>query len=307
LGLAREVIVLVAGAHQARTIRNPWSAAEREQMIRATFTTENERLHVRALRDHLYNETLWINEVQRAVAALAGEPSQAKIGLIASPEPHSSEHSKRFPQWTSLDLLPRTAAAELLEQWFAGGADELVQAAVPSPVLAQMCSFRESPSYASLVREYQYIQSYRKSWAVAPYKPNFVTVDVVLMHAGHVLLVRRRNAPGQGLWAFPGGFLDPHERLQTAALRELREETGLELTDAVLKDCAVFDYPERSLRGRTVTHAFRFELAREELPTVVGSDDAELAQWLPISTVLAMEEQFFEDHFYILEYFLGRA
>jgi bifunctional NMN adenylyltransferase/nudix hydrolase len=43
------------------------------------------------------------------------------------------------------------------------------------------------------------------------------------------------------------------------------------------------------------------------VPSVKGGDDAEHAQWIPISEAMEMEEQFFEDHFHILEHFLGRA
>ena len=46
---------------------------------------------------------------------------------------------------------------------------------------------------------------------------------------GHVLLGRRRNDPGAGLWDIPGGFVDEHEHPEDALRRELREETGLEI------------------------------------------------------------------------------
>jgi bifunctional NMN adenylyltransferase/nudix hydrolase len=126
-----------------------------------------------------------------------------------------------------------------------------------------------------------------------------------------VLLVRRRAEPGKGLWAFPGGFVDKNENLQSAVIRELHEETRLKLPAPVLrgsiKSREVFDHPERSLRGRTITHAYYFEFPSGELPPVKGGDDAEHAQWIPISEAMEMEEQFFEDHFHILEHFLGRA
>ncbi|SHG88246.1 ADP-ribose pyrophosphatase YjhB, NUDIX family [Geodermatophilus nigrescens] len=53
---------------------------------------------------------------------------------------------------------------------------------------------------------------------------------VVLDDAGRLLLVRRRNEPGRGLWSVPGGRVEPGESLGAAVAREVREETGLAVT-----------------------------------------------------------------------------
>ena len=70
-----------------------------------------------------------------------------------------------------------------------------------------------------------------------------------------------------------------------------------------LKDQKVFDQPDRSQRGRTVTHAFYFEFASGDLPNVRGSDDAARARWVPLSEVRRMREYLFEDHYFIIEHF----
>jgi bifunctional NMN adenylyltransferase/nudix hydrolase len=74
-----------------------------------------------------------------------------------------------------------------------------------------------------------------------------------------------------------------------------------------IKSSHVFDYPERSLRGRTITNAFLIELPAGELPKVKGGDDARKARWFPINDVFRMADQLFEDHFDIIQYFLGRV
>lgn len=316
LSLAQEVIVLVGSAGKPRTIRNPWNGSEREVMIRAAFAAESDRLIVRPLRDHLYNDPLWVTDVQRIVAEVA-RPG-ARVGMIGHRKDQSSYYLEMFPQWELVNSVnvAGVSASDLRDYLFGGGSgdvgkDLLIKAAVPAPVFAMLTGFRDGPHFAQLVREFQYIREYRKSWSVSPYPPTFVTADAVIVHSGHVLLVQRRDEPGKGLWAFPGGFLDKNESLRAAAIRELSEETGVALSArdlaGALRGNEVFDHPERSLRGRTITHAFYFEFPVGELPKVVAASDAHQAQWFPTSEAMAMEEQFFEDHFHILEHFLGRA
>ena len=92
-------------------------------------------------------------------------------------------------------------------------------------------------------------------------------------------------------------------------MRELQEETGLHLLPAdiarALQGVRVFDHPDRSARGRVITHAHHFDLGQRPLPEVQGSDDARSAQWVPIADLAAMEDRFHDDHFHILDSFLG--
>jgi bifunctional NMN adenylyltransferase/nudix hydrolase len=130
----------------------------------------------------------------------------------------------------------------------------------------------------------------------------FTTVDAVVLHSGQVLLVRRGAQPGRGLLALPGGFLEPEgdRSLRAGALRELREETAIQVPDPVLARAIVaeraFDHPERSQRGRTITHAVRIDLVSGPLPAVRGGDDASHALWVPLAHVLEHPEELFEDH-----------
>jgi bifunctional NMN adenylyltransferase/nudix hydrolase len=136
-----------------------------------------------------------------------------------------------------------------------------------------------------------------------------VTVDAIVVQSGHVLLVKRGAMPGKGLWAMPGGFINHDERINDAVIRELREETGIKIPDKVLKGCIVekdvFDDPNRSSRGRTITHAFLIHLSPDiSLPKVKGGDDAAKAKWVPISNL--KQEDFFEDHYHVLQNMIGR-
>jgi bifunctional NMN adenylyltransferase/nudix hydrolase len=158
---------------------------------------------------------------------------------------------------------------------------------------------------------HNYILGYKAMWEApskVPFPVIFTTVDAVVIKAGHILLVERGRNPGKGLLALPGGFLNPHEELLDGALRELKEETKIVASKKVLAESVrsshVFAHPDRSLRGRTITHAYLIDLGiNGPLPAVKGSDDAAQAMWVPLHRVYELQETFFEDHFHIIEYF----
>ena len=317
LALARKVIVLVGSADEPRTTRHPWSAVERAAMIQAACGQQASRLLIRPLRDHLYNDALWVEDLQRIVSqTIQCDGEGGHVGIIGQEEDAASGYLRMFPQWACVNSpkVEGVCATDLREHLFGGalgdvGRDSSIEAAVPEAVLHMLHAFRDGPQFSQLLRERHYFKEYRKAWASAPYPPNFVTVDAVVIHSGHVLLVRRKHEPGKGLWAFPGGFVDVAETIDEAVIRELREETGISLLTEALRLATrhkqVFDHPERSQRGRTITHAYHFDFPCGNLPPVKGADDAEQARWVPLSEALQMQAQFFDDHFHILEHFIG--
>nr|WP_275976451.1 NUDIX domain-containing protein [Geothrix alkalitolerans] len=157
-----------------------------------------------------------------------------------------------------------------------------------------------SPEASGVIEEHHFLQRYRGAWKSAPYPVTFVTADALVLKSGHVLLVERKRNPGQGLWALPGGFVETDEPILQAALRELGEETALEVSReellASLAEREVFDHPDRSQRGRIITHLACFRLKPGPLPVVHPHDDAAKAFWLPLSEVHAQGARFFDDH-----------
>jgi 8-oxo-dGTP diphosphatase len=111
-----------------------------------------------------------------------------------------------------------------------------------------------------------------------------VTVDLVVFtyrdRVLQTLLVRRRHDPFAGKWAIPGGFLDLDEPEEAGARRELKEETGLELSGPV-EPIGFFGKPGRDPRGRTITLAHA-AVARPGEQQIRGGDDADEAAWFPL-------------------------
>lgn len=95
-----------------------------------------------------------------------------------------------------------------------------------------------------------------------------------------VLLVERGMAPYKGRWAFPGGFLNMDESAEEGALRELKEETGLE--GAYIRQFYTFSNPQRDPRERVITIAY-YALVR--MQEVKGGDDASDARWFALDEV----------------------
>ena len=94
-----------------------------------------------------------------------------------------------------------------------------------------------------------------------------------------ILLIERRNEPCKGCWAFPGGFLNMDETTEECAIRELKEETGLEITK--VHQIGAYSAVDRDPRGRTITVAYLALMEHAE--EVKGQDDAAKAQWFPLN------------------------
>jgi 8-oxo-dGTP diphosphatase len=99
-----------------------------------------------------------------------------------------------------------------------------------------------------------------------------LTVDAVILKDGRFVLIRRKNEPFKGLWALPGGFVEAGEKVEDAARREAREETGLDIE--LLALLGVYSDPKRDPRGHTVSIVYLAKPAGGELR---AADDAEEA------------------------------
>jgi 8-oxo-dGTP diphosphatase len=129
-----------------------------------------------------------------------------------------------------------------------------------------------------------------------------VTVDIVLFTIRerrlHVLLIRRLAKPFENRFALPGGFVHEDESLDAAAVRELREETGVD--KVYLEQLYSFGDPKRDPRGRVITVAY-YALATGRHTLRAGTDASDAA-WFPVSDLPPLAF----DHRKIVEYAHGR-
>ena len=122
-----------------------------------------------------------------------------------------------------------------------------------------------------------------------------VTVDAVVFgyepsSSISVLLVKRKYAPFKDAWALPGGFVHNKESLENAVLRELREETSVEIN--YIEQLFTFGQPQRDPRQRIVSVAY-FGLVKPGTYKISASTDAQAVDWFNINSLpnLAFDHQ----------------
>lgn len=113
------------------------------------------------------------------------------------------------------------------------------------------------------------------------WRPAVAADNVVFRFDGKnllVLLIKRKNEPFKGQWAFPGGFMEQGETLDQTALRELKEETDIE--PVYTNELCVCSDPNRDPRGQTVSAIF-YSFVKKDVVSVAADDAVEL-DWFDI-------------------------
>jgi bifunctional NMN adenylyltransferase/nudix hydrolase len=321
---ADDVLLLIGSAYRPRSFRNPLKFDERKALVRKVTAGLDARLDILPLIDTLYSDRAWAANVRMAVKAYirarGWDEDTVKVLLTGFEKDKSSRYLKWFPEWEALPIEPLThlgrvinatdlRAALLLPDQSQDGLAETFGAA---PVAAFAGWMQANPEAVQTVREEaMYIQRYRAGTEAAEkafgYPIPINTADAVVVQSGHVLMVRRGVQPGRGTLALPGGHLNRDETAEQAAIRELREETRLDMPPGLLANRIrarqVFDHPDRSERGWVRTEAFLFTLEdRNPMERVKGSDDAAKALWVPLDQITP--DEIFEDHFDIIQHFI---
>jgi bifunctional NMN adenylyltransferase/nudix hydrolase len=316
LNTSDKVILLVGSYREPLSARNPWNAHERAEMIQECYK-DNDRLILLPMRDYKYNDNHWITSVQNIVSNNSSY-NDNDIYLVGHFKDDSSYYLNFFGGW-HLETVPNywgLNSTDIRYDFFLN--NKLDKNKIPKEVYDYLISWKEQNEerFNNVKEELQYIINYKKQWESCPYPPVFNTTDAVVVKSGHILLIKRGINPGKGKFALPGGFLGINDTHFKSCLRELKEETKIDVPHGVLyhscddKEGKKFDHPRRDPRGRVVTTAYFFDLTEKKsslrpLPKVKGSDDAAEAIWMPFNDVFHNEENFFSDHIHIIQHYIS--
>lgn len=129
---------------------------------------------------------------------------------------------------------------------------------------------------------------------ISRHRRAYLTADVIVEAEGGIVLVKRGHEPFKGFWALPAGFVEPGELIEQAAIREVKEETGLDVKlNGVV---GVYSAPGRDPRGDVVTVCFRAERIGGQLK---AASEAAEAKVFPKDELEGLQLAF--DHSKILE------
>jgi bifunctional NMN adenylyltransferase/nudix hydrolase len=307
---AKNVTVLVGSCNASRSIKNPYSWEERIEVIKAEFPNVN----VIPIYDYPYDDRLWVSQIRDIISDI---PNSCIVGCNKD---DSTYYMKIFGDDLEVINLPEFHAdggkvnATLIRELLFSG-EEIPAKFSGGFRASSVLKEQYTTAIAPLIPEFNYIKRYKTSWSKAPFPPTFVTADSLVVHRSSFLAIKRKGMPGKGLFALPGGFIDSGEFIKQSALRELREETRfaiknphtkskIPMMEEWMKGSEVFDHPNRSVRGRTITHAFTWLIPDKYDIDVTADDDADDVFWLPLSMLNdAMNARLFmEDHFHIIKH-----
>ncbi len=307
--LAHNVLILMGSYGARRNYNNPFSDSDRAFIIHEG-TKHLTNISIQGIEDYTYRDNLWVANVQRVIREKSLEllngnsfPNHgyldAKVGIIGFNKDHTSYYLKKFPLYTTVELeVPYVvdgvplSASMIRESYYEDNNFDDFEPHIFAFDTVESVLDDFSP-------EYWEAKQYRKTWGSGP----FITADSLVQVGANILLIERKD----GTLALPGGFINPHETLLDASIRELREETKIKVPEKVLRGSLigrqVFDKPDRDLRARIVTECFHYNLVDEfSLPEVRGSDDAVEAFWLPLDRINKDSMfDFYADHYHIIK------
>ncbi|BAV81198.1 NMN adenylyl transferase [Vibrio phage VCPH] len=307
---SERLTVIIGSSNKSKAIKNPWTAAERYQMTYVAMLQHGidmEKVDFVGLPDYDYNDDIWENELHAIIKERVQDTFQPVIFTSAKGGDDQLRHAwARDMQVANIGNPPEEvafSATDVRKAILQGDTDFLAKACtehVVGDLLLETGAGYEGTQALKRKRVHQMNDA--SIWKGTPYAVIKCATDNVVVDATgeNVLLVRRgENSPGAGLWALPGGHLEPDlDELQNA-LKELNEEANLVVKPEFCIAQARFTDPDRCEIGRMTSTAFAFMIdqVKPEVYSQPG-EDTDMAKWFPVADVANLD--MYDDHFGML-------
>jgi bifunctional NMN adenylyltransferase/nudix hydrolase len=280
-----ESLVLLGSVNKCRTIKNPYTYQERRDKIVSEFPD----VIIYPLNDYLYRYDLWLKEVHD----ILNEYPTNDIKIYGHMKP-DNQYLDWFPEYNYVEVLSGSNdnGTKIRESLFS-------QTLMPTEVQ----------------EEWDYYQNEKKLFDSYPFKDTlqFNCADALVYNdcIDSFLLIKRKHAPGKDTWALPGGFKNNNETFYECAVRELLEETGLDVKTVIGVDYVedkMFDAPLRNVGGilrNTTCVMFETYINFENDVKLKPADDAAELKWFTIDDIMNKIDMF-HDHRDIISEMIGR-
>lgn len=312
-----QVIVLIGSSNSRISIKNPFSAVHRGILIYQNLINDPEveqecTFKFSYLPDHPLDDDAWAENVRQLVNPYVD--GGCVVTLYGCDKDSSTFYLNMFPEWKQsfTDKGDDFDATKLRAAWFEShqsgwGLGKFVTSGHISKVTHDWLS--SQPFNANLQDEWDFYQKEKKLFGDYPFPETltFCCADAVIQWKDEFLFIIRARNPGKGCLALPGGFKNSNENFFDAAVRELYEETRLNIPPDVLMKCFqgmnLYDDPRRSLGIPRCTLAVHFDVTEmfEERPIAYPADDAAGYKWVKKNQLDDVASIAYDDHIHIVK------
>ncbi len=296
LNQCEKVLVLIGSATESPNYKNPLSSELRRNILEATFP---KKLSILPLRD-LPTDGEWIQETIGYINSFEEDPTKVMMYTGAK---DAEYYTKNFiyPVTEVAGITGDVSGTEIRRHMYVNhvAADMIPQAAAKA-----LSEFMDTDEAVRLRNEYMYCKA-RIAEATLGHKYNNPIEPVahaMVIHKGNVLLVKRNGIRGHGQLALPGGFIENTETTRSAALRELREEVGLDLTQCKAREVAMAveeNVGGLSVRTLGINYAYYID-PDEEITLTLDTKEVTEATWEPLSEVVTGSIPLFYNHLTVI-------
>lgn len=265
-------LLLIGSCNNTGTVRNPFTYEIRKDIIKQKYPN----VSTEPLNDYLYNDAQWFTKVRYIIDAYSSN-NNTSVVLYGHTKPDNL-YLSWFKDFEYVEVDPEFSISGTEIRLQAGEQGVLPQAAQ---------------------EDFDFYKKEQEQFKNYPYPEtlNFMCGDALVATLDNeILLIKRKNAPGKGKWALPGGFKNNNETFYECAQRELFEETGIDITQHKVKTkkSRLFDSPKRAHGGILRSTMCQMFIIEKKIP-IIANDDAAEAEWIPLNTVLN-DLDMFHDH-----------